>query len=567
MSDAPKSGLGDLSKLGQMMAREAETRLDEWINPVTMGSSYVTRRRSVFCAQRDISDDELEDLFTHDDLAARIVGDIVDERMRQGILLAGDPEGALAAAVDRFGAVEKVGEAWTWGRLYGGGAVFLGIAGADPSQPMRESEIRPGSLQFLLVLDKRELTPATWVRDFTDPRFGEPETYLLTLASSGGALATPVIHASRLIVFGGASTTRRRKVARQSWDDSVLQRCWHILRDVSENWQSAVHLMKNVSQWVYKVKNLAGMVAAGEREKLQDLMEMTDMRRSVFRGLMIDAEHEDVASIGTQNITAIPDMLHQTWLRLAAAAGMPLTRLMGMSPAGLNATGESDLANWYSNVESQGERIALPALRRLVRIIAISEAIPGIDPDEVDVTFPSLWQLDPKETAELRKLVAETDALYVQSGVLLANDVALSRFGKGEWSAETEIDQDFRAEYKKAEEEALRESVEMRGEVDPGPEADDEDAPEVASPEAAQADPAPVDEVEDVQATALNGAQVTSLIGIVDKVAKRELPRDSGIEIMLAAFPALSREQAETAMGDVGRTFFASTPTDVGAPE
>src|SRR5690606_9057497 len=443
------------------------------------GSSYTTRARSVFVGNRDLSDAEFEDLYTYDDLAARIVGDIVDERMRQGIILSGDPDGALLDAVERFGAVEKTAEAWTWGRLFGGGAVFLGLAGSDPSQPLRDSEIRPGSLQFLLTLDRRELTPATWVTDFTDPRFGEPETYLLTLSSSGGAMATPVIHVSRLVMFGGVSTTRRRKVRRQGWDDSVLQRCWHILRDVGENWQSSVHLMKNVSQWVYKVKDLAKMVAAGERERLQTLMEDTDTRRSVFRALMIDAEHEGVESVATQNITAIPDMLHQTWLRLAAAAGMPLTRLMGMAPAGLNATGESDLANWYSTVESQGERIAIPALRKLVKIIAISEAIPGVNPDEVDVSFPSLWQLDPKESAELRKMTSEADALDIQSGVLLANDVTLSRYGKGTYSTETVIDTDFREALARAEAEAMREEME-RGELTEAPEPDEaeEDAPE-----------------------------------------------------------------------------------------
>lgn len=56
--------------------------------------------------------------------------------------------------------------------------------------------------------------------------------------------------------------------------------------------------------------------------------------------------------------------------------------------------------------------------------------------------------------------------------------------------------------------------------------------------------------------SALNGAQVASLQGIVQSVATRELPRESGIAMMLAAFPITST-QAEAIMGTVGRTFFA----------
>lgn len=70
------------------------------------------------------------------------------------------------------------------------------------------------------------------------------------------------------------------------------------------------------------------------------------------------------------------------------------------------------------------------------------------------------------------------------------------------------------------------------------------------SPQAPAAAP-----TEDVQATALNGAQVTSAVGIVQAVASRQLPRDSGLA-MLERFFSLRREDAESIMGSVGSTFF-----------
>lgn len=49
----------------------------------------------------------------------------------------------------------------------------------------------------------------------------------------------------------------------------------------------------------------------------------------------------------------------------------------------------------------------------------------------------------------------------------------------------------------------------------------------------------------DVQATALNGAQVTSLQGIVTAVAAGEIPPDAALQMILVAFPTVTHEQAE----------------------
>jgi phage-related protein (TIGR01555 family) len=116
---------------------------------------------------------------------------------------------------------------------------------------------------------------------------------------------------------------------------------------------------------------------------------------------------------------------------------MPLTRLMGVSPGGLTATGESDLSWWYGQVDVYRELELKPKIMAFLRVLARSL---GIVLDGLDVTFPPLWSMSDKEQAELRKIVADTDAVYISQGVLLPEEVALSRFGSGTWSAETTVD-------------------------------------------------------------------------------------------------------------------------------
>lgn len=61
----------------------------------------------------------------------------------------------------------------------------------------------------------------------------------------------------------------------------------------------------------------------------------------------------------------------------------------------------------------------------------------------------------------------------------------------------------------------------------------------------------------DVQKTALNGAQLSSLVEVVEKVATGTIPRDSAVQIILQSFPFLDQAEAERLIGSAGRGFKA----------
>ena len=65
-----------------------------------------------------------------------------------------------------------------------------------------------------------------------------------------------------------------------------------------------------------------------------------------------------------------------------------------------------------------------------------------------------------------------------------------------------------------------------------------------------------------MQQTSLNGAQVASMVEIVSKVATGELPRESGVNIILTSFP-VTPEDAERIMGDAGQSFVPSSQNRV----
>jgi phage-related protein (TIGR01555 family) len=121
---------------------------------------------------------------------------------------------------------------------------------------------------------------------------------------------------------------------------------------------------------------------------------------------------------------------------------MPISKLFGQSASGLNATGEGDARNWYDAVKAYQADSVRPAYERMLRLIFAAKTGPtrGIEPDNWSLKFPPLWQPTEKERAETRKIVAETDAINYDMGLVTSEELRTSRFGGEEYSAETEID-------------------------------------------------------------------------------------------------------------------------------
>lgn len=68
---------------------------------------------------------------------------------------------------------------------------------------------------------------------------------------------------------------------------------------------------------------------------------------------------------------------------------------------------------------------------------------------------------------------------------------------------------------------------------------------------------------ENVQQKALNGAQVTSMVTIIQQIAQGLIPRETGIQLIVAAFP-IDEAKADAIIGDVGQGF---VPKPEDAPE
>jgi hypothetical protein len=97
----------------------------------------------------------------------------------------------------------------------------------------------------------------------------------------------------------------------------------------------------------------------------------------------------------------------------------------------MNATGESDMRNYYDKVRSAQRSEAEPVLLRLARIIAEWKGI-----EEPYIRWRPLEQMSEKETAEVEKLRAEAEAARanryktcIEAGILEPYEARYLQFG------------------------------------------------------------------------------------------------------------------------------------------
>jgi uncharacterized protein len=414
-------------------------RLDAWQNESTgFGTSRDKTTYSVHVRDLVLSDNELESLYAEDDLCALVVDLVPDEMLREGYdLEAGaDSDGdeddeadretgkAICEALEELDAHDKLTQTDVWARLYGGAVLVLGVDdGAAAHTPLRPERAR--RLDWLLPIDRRFVTPHTFYSK--GPKAREPETYYI---QQPGVLGVPsktfVIHESRLIIFRGARTSFYERQRRNYWDNSVLLRPYRTVRSFATGFKAVEILLTDGPSGVLKIKNLRDYLGGAGRAALEKRMAELELMRSVVRGTVVDSEESYERM--QFSWAGIQDVLDRLMLRLSSAVRIPVTILMGQSPAGMNATGESDFRWFYDQVKARQVSTLEPRIKRLIRVLCATKEGPtaGKVPESIKLKWRPLWRPTALEQAQIRKAHADEAAVYVNADVITPEEVAIS---------------------------------------------------------------------------------------------------------------------------------------------
>lgn len=279
-------------------------------------------------------------------------------------------------------------KALKFGRLFGGAGAVIIISGHENylDYPLDYDTIMPDSYKGLLVFDRWSgIQPCAELNhDIESPDFGLPEHYTVSMSDGSGTFR---VHSSRVLRFPGRLLPFWEEQAEMYWGTSEIELVFDELKKRDNSSWNIASLLFMANIRVLKMGDLRNMLVTGNQAVQSKLYQSLSAQNHLMssQGILVLDENDSYEQHETTGFKGIADVYETFMLDIAGAAEMPVTKLFGRSPAGMNATGESDLQNYYDSIEQKQEAFLRPAIEKLLPVIAMSEW--GGIPDDLDFAF------------------------------------------------------------------------------------------------------------------------------------------------------------------------------------
>ena len=299
-------------------------------------------------------------------------------------------------------------------RLYGGGAIILGTNDPNPMEPLDPARIGVGDLKYIHVVSRWQLAVEEAILDPTSPWFMQPSFFSMT----GGNGQQAKIHPSRVVSFVGQRAPEGSMMPNANgswyWGDPIMQSIGDAVKNADTAQNGFASLIDEAKIDVIGIPDLMSVWSTAEHEtQLMARLNAAAQGKSTYRALIKDAqetwEQKQVTWSGMDNmLLAYLDMV-------AGAADIPLTRLLGQSPRGLQSTGDGEARDYHSMVKARQSELLTPALDQIDELL-IRSAL-GDMPSDIYYEFGSLDDTDEKDEATIEFNFAQALKNYSDTGI------------------------------------------------------------------------------------------------------------------------------------------------------
>lgn len=363
----------------------------------------------------------LNSLYRNNWIARKVVDTIPEDMTRNWITVKSQVDPAQLEQLDRLWRTKrlkaKVLHGLKWGRLYGGAAGLMMIRGHEDilDQPLDYDTIMPGAFANIMVVDRwvGAYPSEELVEDINDTEFGLPRYYEITL-TTGAVLR---VHHSRVLRFVGRALPYWEQLAEVYWGESEIELVYEELKKRDNTSYNIASLVFLANLRVYKMADLGQLLAVGDPRAQKDLYNTVQAQNWLMSNMgmnMIDAA--DGFETHQYAFAGLNDIYQSFMMDVSGAAGIPVTKLFGRSPAGMNATGESDMQNYYETVEQAQESMLSPILDKLLPVLCMSEW--GAIPDDLDYAYNPIQTPAEKDIADLVQQKTTAIVNLVNAGIL-----------------------------------------------------------------------------------------------------------------------------------------------------
>jgi hypothetical protein len=181
------------------------------------------------------------------------------------------------------------------------------------------------------------------------------------------------------------------------------------------------------------LSNLSGQLGGDPWDTIWSRVDEFNALRDNRGAFVLDKDSEDL-KIEAAPLGTLDALQAQAQEQLCSVSQTPSVKLLGIQPAGLNASSDGEIRVFYDMIHACQEHLFNDALRTMLRVIMLH--LWGKIDEDIDFKWVPLWQLDEAAEASVRKTDADTAAVYIEAGVLDPHDerTRLASDKNGSWA-------------------------------------------------------------------------------------------------------------------------------------
>lgn len=377
---------------------------------------------------------QLEAAYRGSWIVGRVIDSYANDMTRAGIDI-NTNEGAedlqeFEVQMSRLQIWRSIANVIRWARLYGGAIGVIQLQGQKLDTPLNPDAVKEGQFQGIVVYDRWQIIPVLTEIIDSGPEMGLPKYYDIVLGSNlndpgqepgGTHTKNPTgqvrVHHSRCIRMEGIHLPFYQAITEMMWGESVLERMWDRLIAFDTATMSCASLVNRAQLRTVGIDGLREILAAGgeaQEALVAQFHYMAEIQQN--EGITLIDKNDTFASTA-YTFSGLSDTMVQFGQQVSGSSEIPLVVLFGQSPAGMNATGESDLRLYYDGVNSKQEAELRPSIETLIKVMWRSVTGNPI-PQDLSFTFTPLWQMSALDKATIAKSNTETIIEASQEGAI-----------------------------------------------------------------------------------------------------------------------------------------------------
>ena len=361
----------------------------------------------------------LSSTYTEEGIIQVLIEQPVDDAFRGGITITceeldADDIKALQDEIENMEIIKTYSQALKWMRLFGGSGIIINC-GQDLKKPFNIERINEKTPLTFHAVDRWELSYSPdgfgMIDQLYNPTTDHPYNYY-----------GHVIEKSNVIKLMGKEAPSLLRGQFMGWGMSELEKVVRSFNQYLKHQNVTFELLDEAKVDVFSITGFNSAISTKHgAQKTAERIQMASQIKNYQNALVIDSEDKHEAK--QIAFSGLAEILTQIRIGLACDLRMPMTKLFGISPSGLNASGEEEIENYNSMVETEIRTKVKSGMKMMLNVLC--QKLFQHVPEKISFEFKPL-----REQSAQQMSMIKTESL----------NRILSAFGQGIMTSTTAVE-------------------------------------------------------------------------------------------------------------------------------